>query len=96
MKICIVGSGISGLTAGRVLSKDHEVTVYEKQSLIGGIARTKVVEGVNYHMVGGHCLNSKNKEVMDFIFNEVLPKDNWHHVQRNAKASKQMGYFMVD
>lgn len=85
MRVCIVGSGISGLTAGRVLSKNHEVTVYEKQSLIGGIARTKVVEGVNYHMVGGHCLNSKNEEVMDFIFNEVLPKHNWHHVQRNAK-----------
>jgi len=87
MKICIIGAGITGLASGRLLSKNNEVTIYEKGSDIGGIARTKSVDSIAYHMVGGHCLNSKNQEVMDFIFNEVLSKDKWHHVQRDAKIN---------
>lgn len=87
MKICIIGAGVSGLTAGRLLSNDHDVTIYEKNPNIGGIARTKKVDGTTYHLVGGHCLNSKNKDVMDFIFNEVLPEDCWHHVVRDAKIN---------
>ena len=87
MEICIIGAGISGLAAGRFLSKNHNVTIYEKESEIGGIAKTKDVDGTAYHMVGGHCLNSKNKTVMDFIFNNVLSKDKWHHVKREAKIN---------
>ncbi|WP_035589337.1 protoporphyrinogen/coproporphyrinogen oxidase [Hippea jasoniae] len=85
MKICIIGAGITGLTAGKLLSKNHDVIIYEKDSKIGGIAKTKTVNGVTYHTVGGHCLNSKNKQIMEFIFNEVLPQDNWHKVKRIAK-----------
>ncbi len=87
MKICIIGAGITGLTAGKLLSKNHEVTIYEKESSIGGIARTKSVNGITYHTVGGHCLNSKNKAVMDFIFDDILTKENWHHVKRDAKIN---------
>ena len=65
--------------------KKHEVTIYEKELRAGGIARTRDVNGIAYHTVGGHCLNSKNKEVMNFIFNEVCPKNNWHQVKRKAK-----------
>ncbi len=87
MKICIIGAGIAGLTAGKLLSKNHEVTIYEKESNIGGIARTKSVNGITYHTVGGHCLNSKNKAVMDFIFDDILTKENWHYVKRDAKIN---------
>ena len=87
MNICVIGAGITGLSVGRLLSKNHNVTIYEKESKIGGIARTKDVGGVAYHTVGGHCLNSKNKKVMDFIFNEVLPLENWHLVKRDAKIN---------
>lgn len=87
MKICIIGAGITGLASGRLLSKKHEVTVYEKEVNVGGIARTRDVDGVAFHTVGGHCLNSKNLKVMDFIFNEILPKDNWHTVKRDAKIN---------
>jgi phytoene desaturase len=37
MKTAVVGSGIGGLISGLLLSKEgHEVTVYEKESIIGG------------------------------------------------------------
>ena len=38
-KICIIGAGISGLTAGALLTKQgYKVTIFEKESLIGGRA----------------------------------------------------------
>jgi salicylate hydroxylase len=33
LKVCIVGSGIAGLTAARVLREDHEVVVFERGPL---------------------------------------------------------------
>ncbi|MBB3169324.1 FAD-dependent oxidoreductase [Simiduia aestuariiviva] len=43
MKIAIVGSGISGLTAAHLLAKHHEVTVFESADRIGGHTATKTV-----------------------------------------------------
>jgi protoporphyrinogen oxidase len=38
-EICIIGAGISGLTAGALLTKKgYKVTIFEKESLIGGRA----------------------------------------------------------
>ncbi len=44
MKIAIIGSGISGLTCGYYLHKDHDVTVYEANDYIGGHTATVDVE----------------------------------------------------
>ncbi|MEM1261440.1 MAG: FAD-dependent oxidoreductase [Pseudomonadota bacterium] len=35
MRIAVVGSGIAGLSAARLLSRDHEVTVFEKSARLG-------------------------------------------------------------
>jgi predicted NAD/FAD-binding protein len=40
MRIAIVGTGISGMTSGFLLCEDHEVTVYEANSTIGGHTAT--------------------------------------------------------
>jgi predicted NAD/FAD-binding protein len=44
MKIAIVGTGISGLTAAYYLSKKHQVTVFERAGKIGGHTATIDVE----------------------------------------------------
>ncbi|WP_394243317.1 NAD(P)/FAD-dependent oxidoreductase [Vibrio astriarenae] len=44
MKIAIIGSGISGLTCGYYLHKQHDITVYEANDYIGGHTATKQVE----------------------------------------------------
>lgn len=85
MEVCVIGAGVSGLSMARLLSNKFDVTVYEKSSEIGGIARTRQVSGVTYHPIGGHCMNSKNRHVMDYIFEDVLPRSSWHKVERNAK-----------
>lgn len=43
-KIAIIGSGISGLSAAWLLSRQHQVTLYESGSYLGGHANTVDVE----------------------------------------------------
>lgn len=43
MKIAIVGTGISGLTAAWLLSQKHDITVFEANDSIGGHTATKQV-----------------------------------------------------
>jgi len=44
LKIAIVGAGISGLSCAYYLAQDHDVTVFESASEIGGHTATKWVE----------------------------------------------------
>ena len=44
MKIAIIGSGISGLTAAYHLSKDHEVSLFESSNRLGGHTATIKLE----------------------------------------------------
>ena len=47
MKIAIVGSGISGLSAARYLSRQHDVTLYEQDARVGGHTNTVVVPAMD-------------------------------------------------
>jgi len=89
MKIGVLGAGISGLSFARLAQKDFEIEVLEREKIHGGIARTKEVEGISYHTVGGHCFNSKHKEVLDFVFENILARDQWHVIQRNSVIKLQ-------
>ena len=44
MNIAIIGSGISGLTAGYLLSKNHNISVFESNNYIGGHTATVDVD----------------------------------------------------
>jgi len=43
-RIAVVGSGISGLTSAWLLSRSHEVHLYEASDTIGGHTNTEYVE----------------------------------------------------
>lgn len=49
MKIAIIGGGAAGMTTAYLLNKQHEITIFEKQSILGGNIRTlnKNVTGVD-------------------------------------------------
>lgn len=47
MNIAIIGTGISGLTSAYVLSKKHNVTVFEKNDYVGGHTHTHEIEYQN-------------------------------------------------
>lgn len=46
MKIAVVGSGISGLTSAYLLSKSHDIEVFESNSYVGGHTATVDVDGL--------------------------------------------------
>lgn len=48
MKIAIIGAGISGLGSAYLLSPHHHIDLYEKESRLGGHARTTTVHEGNY------------------------------------------------
>ena len=54
MRIAIIGTGISGMTSGYLLSEDHEVTAYEANSTIGGHTATVDVPLNGRTLAGGH------------------------------------------
>lgn len=83
MKIGIIGSGISGLSAAHLLQCKHDVEILESKPFAGGIAKVADIAGNPYHLVGGHCLNSKDRSVLDFVFS-VFPESEWNKVSRNA------------
>ena len=85
MKIAVFGAGISGLSvAQRLKQLGFEVVVYEKDEQIGGLAKTKIIDGYVYDIHGGHIFNSKNPKVLEWVFS-FLPKNKWKLSKRNAK-----------
>lgn len=54
-RIGIIGAGISGLTAGYELKKaGFDVTVYEKEALVGGRMSTRVKDGFHFDIGADH------------------------------------------
>ena len=45
LKIAVVGCGVSGLTAAWLLSREHDVHLFEKNDYAGGHTRTLKVPG---------------------------------------------------
>lgn len=85
MKIAVLGAGVSGLTVARKLKdKGYDVAVYDQNDTPGGLARSRIVNGYVYDPHGGHVFNSKNQEIVSWIFS-LLPRENWEHHVRNAK-----------
>ena len=44
MKIAVIGAGISGLGSAYILSSKYQVDLYEKDSRLGGHARTTKIQ----------------------------------------------------
>ena len=85
MRTAVLGAGISGLSASRLLvERGYDVTIYEKNKTVGGLARSRVTDGILYDPHGGHILNSKHPEVMEWVFS-LYGKENWKFTERNAK-----------
>lgn len=78
-QILIIGAGISGITAARLLAEQgYEVTILEKRDHIGGNVYDYLEEGVLIHKYGPHLFHTKSKEVADFVcrFSKFFPYEH--------------------
>ena len=73
MRIAVIGSGISGLSAAYFLSKNHEVTIFEKSDRLGGHTHTHQLKLEKLIKVdsGFIVLNDKNYKNLMAFFNEI-------------------------
>ncbi len=74
MRIAIIGSGISGLTAAYLLCRDHHLAVFEQNDYIGGHSNTRdiEVEGVTYPVDTGFIVfNTKTYPNLIRLLNQL-------------------------
>ncbi len=86
VRYCILGAGPSGLTFAHKL-KQAGITSYvllEKESEAGGLCRSVMVDDSPLDIGGGHFLDMRRKNVLDFIF-QFMPREEWKEFQRVSK-----------
>ena len=78
LKIAVIGSGISGLSASWELSKHHDIHLFEKDNYFGGHANTLKVEPLKekafYVDTGFIVFNHLNYPNLCNLFNELNVK----------------------
>ncbi len=71
MKIAILGAGVSGLSLARFLVEGGhdaaDLSLFEAGAEVGGLCRSKTVDGFTYDVAGGHILFSKDKAAMQWM-----------------------------
>ena len=69
MKIAIIGGGFTGLTAAYTLAKKgHQVTLFEKEKTLGGLAHGFTRPGWDWHLESAyHHLFTNDKAILDLI-----------------------------
>lgn len=92
MKILIVGAGLYGCTAAKLLKdRGHEVEIAEASSQIGGMCHTHFRNGIEVHDFGPHIFHTDDEWVWNFV-NSICAFNRYeHHVL--AKHHDEM-YFM--
>jgi phytoene dehydrogenase-like protein len=74
MKIAVIGSGIAGLASSWVLSRKHDVTLFEANDYLGGHTHTHAIElgGRNYAVDTGFIVfNPSNYPLLSKLFAEL-------------------------
>jgi protoporphyrinogen oxidase len=95
-KVAIIGAGISGISAARMLmAKGVDVVVYERGAKPGGLVRCDFVKEHLFHRTGGHVFNAKNKDVITWFWRHFDRQKEFIETKRHAKIwinGKYVGY----
>lgn len=96
MKIAIIGTGISGLSAAWMLHDKHDITVYEAQSRPGGHANTVESEGHGPVDTGFIVYNTRSYPNLIALFNylgvETLETDMSFAVSMDNRGYEYAGH----
>ncbi len=84
-KYIILGAGPSGLTFANKLLQNGETSflILEKENEAGGLCRSAIVDNAPVDIGGGHFLDVRRKEVLDFLF-LFMPRSEWQSYKRKS------------
>jgi protoporphyrinogen oxidase len=89
MKLAILGAGVSGLALARILVERgfplDNIHILESSPFVGGLCRSKTVEGFTYDITGGHILYSKDADAMSWMKDCAGGDDAFVTKDRNTK-----------
>lgn len=83
-KVAIIGAGISGMSSAHFLKDRYHVTIFEKESLPGGLLKCRRVNGSLFHTCGGHVFNSKRHDVLDWFWSMFVRDKEFSKADRNS------------
>lgn len=83
-RIGIIGAGISGLSTAHLLKEKYKVTLFEKDSVPGGLIKCHQVNGSLFHTCGGHVFNSKRQDVLDWFWSFFSREEEFSKTDRNS------------
>ncbi|GJM21753.1 MAG: amine oxidase [Planctomycetota bacterium] len=79
---------------GRLLAADgHDVKVFEAGSEIGGLCRSRVVDGYTFDLAGGHIMFTRNQRVSDF-WTELFADDPAVETERCTRILHRKDHFV--
>lgn len=86
VKYLILGAGPAGLTFANTLLKRGEDSflVLEKEQKAGGLCRSCMVDGSELDFGGGHFLDVRRPEVVEFLFG-FMPREEWNVFDRDSR-----------
>lgn len=91
MKIAIIGSGISGLTCGHLLSPHHDIHLFEADSRLGGHTNTidvSVASGQYSVDTGFIVFNDKNYPLFTKLMTSLEVPSKPSHMSFSVKSEK--------
>lgn len=82
----ILGAGPAGLSFAHALLDRGETSfvVLEKEAISGGLCRSAMVDGAPIDIGGGHFLDVRSQDCLDFLF-RFMPKDEWREFERISR-----------
>jgi protoporphyrinogen oxidase len=87
-KFVVLGAGPSGLTVAHALLdggyRRDDIVVIEKEAVAGGLCRSEMVDGAPLDIGGGHFLDTRRKDALDFVF-RFMPREEWDLHERVSK-----------
>lgn len=84
LNVAIIGAGVSGLTAARILKDRYNVTVYERAAKPGGLIRCERIGGSLFHTCGGHVFNTKRQDVAEWFWGQFNQSEDFVKADRNS------------
>jgi protoporphyrinogen oxidase len=83
LRYMILGAGPSGLAFAHTLKSLNETSflVIEGEAEAGGLCRSVDVDGSPLDIGGGHMLDIKKRDVLDFLF-RFMPRPEWEEYAR--------------